>query len=78
VLGMRGMSCPWCGRAILLRKDGTVPVHKSNERTLLGATRMYCLGENRDPDLLTREQRVELRADWRDNDGFKRFLGDPA
>ncbi len=65
------MSCPWCGRAIRLRKDGSVPVHKSNERTLLGHHRMYCAGEGKNPDVLTREQRFALRDDWRDADGFR-------
>jgi hypothetical protein len=67
---MRGMSCPWCGRPVRLRKDGTLPVHKSNERTLLGRARLYCLGEHRDPDLLSRTERMELRKAWRDDDGW--------
>ena len=75
---MRGMSCPWCGRAIRLRKNGTVPTHKSNERTFLGAARVYCEGEGKDPDLLTRDQKLALRKEWRSNDGFKRLLGDPT
>ena len=67
---MRGMSCPWCGRAVRLRKDGTVPVHKSNERTFLGHGRMYCEGEHQNPDKLTREQRFKLRKQWRDRSGW--------
>lgn len=66
---MRGMSCPWCGRAIRLRKNGTVPVHKSNER-LLGR-RLYCNGEDQRPDGLTRQQRFELRSNWRWPDGIR-------
>lgn len=70
---VRGMSCPWCGRVIVLRKNGTVPVHKSNEFTLTGRTRLHCRSDGKNPDDLTREQRNELMKHWRDDDGWLRY-----
>lgn len=47
-----------------------MPVHKTNERTFGGKSRLYCLGEHKDPDSLTREQTLALRETHRDDDGW--------
>lgn len=71
---MTPLRCPWCGRRTLLKQDGTLKAHKSNQRHLFGTRRMDCDGAGRDPKRLTDTERTGLRQHWYAESGLPRIF----